>query len=104
MTPLEELLNAALANRDNFSEEIPKDIIRGALRFKVQKNWLNLVTTLYLNAEDEGLIGKEVTVKYEQLVNYLTETNIWSRNSTVEDIKRGNEFLNSIIDYCRQKI
>ncbi|MFH0868262.1 MAG: hypothetical protein V1831_03030 [Candidatus Woesearchaeota archaeon] len=105
MESLTELLADAKSLRDDYSEEIPNEIVHGKLKFKVQKNWLNRITIGMISAQTFGIIEDQAVVDtYNKFERYLTETNIWGRNSTATDIQKGNEFLNYLIGYCEQKV
>lgn len=86
--------------RDNFSEDIPREILHSILKnpyYKVRKNWF-----VDVMADAENIIKEEYASPQSKklFLNFLKiyKSNDFKRRiTTKEDIKRGNEILNSLI-------
>ncbi len=90
---LEELKN-------NWTDEIPSEIIHDNGNFKVRKNWwVALVGTLYYLAEDKKIpeeLVKEVK-KFNRKFSGISN-NFGKRPTTAEDIAEANALIDKVLE------
>lgn len=83
--------------RDEFSDEVPSEVIHGGGQFKVRRAWWQCLVGNLENALRENIIPEEAR---EDTVAFLEYTISEFRQQTLtkpEDIQRGNNLLDRIL-------
>lgn len=102
---LEYILRTARSLRDDYSDDVPGEIVRGTLVCKAQGNWFLALDMLVSSALDfEAIDDTAIVTRYNKLRDYFLKTNIWARPKDATDIQKGNELLDLVICYCEERI
>jgi len=83
--------------RDEFSDEIPNEVIHGGGRFKVRRAWWQCLTGNLELGLQEGVIPEELR---EDTQTFLEDTITEFRQQSLtypEDIQRANNLLDRIL-------
>ncbi len=88
--------------RDDYSEEIPEEIINsthqhGGPKFKVRKGWFQVVSFALENGVRKGYLPSEYVHKIQEFQSRIIETGFHDRRTTKEDIMYANGILEEII-------
>ncbi len=88
--------------RDEFSDEIPEEILSGVSpqkNFKVRRNWWQGVVGTLANALERGKItNPEVQEEVKGFLEHYTSEKFHEQPlTTAEDIKRANEIIDLVL-------
>src|SRR3989344_7533539 len=93
-----EYLEQLIESRDDYSDEIPKELVYDTPKFKCRRGWFQ---GFYGNVElgiTLGFVNEHAKRLYYYFLEYAKRTNFDERLLTThEDIRRANEILTSII-------
>ena len=99
--------------RDDYSDEIPKEIIRGPVlgpeekRFKVRINWWQGLLADLGYLQTNGLIPTELIDEVTEFIYYFAsdmDNHIKEQERTsAEDIARANELITKILDSQQER-
>lgn len=97
---LERLLN-------EWSDEVPEEILHGEGKFKVRVNWWNAVTGWMNVIMGKNLIeDDELIERMKKFVKTYAGRDYWQRGhkrTTKEDIDTANHLLTDMIGYLKEK-
>lgn len=100
---LQEIIEDLKILRNNFSDEIPKEIIRGgqgdnSLKYKVRKNWwMGVVDNISLII-NENILPENISNQAKLFIEKFTDISFNQRLTTVEDIAEANLMIEKILD------
>ncbi len=104
---LEEFLKIMRHSRDDFSDEIPSEILHSTMtsKYKVRKRWFQY--SFYCAVElgiHHGYVNEDARQMMQAFRDYAKTTNLSGRLTTHEDINRANEVLTTIIDALEARL
>lgn len=86
--------------RDNFSDEVPAEIIHGPREVgtdtKARRNWFQMVATTLELLVKVGNIDEEIQILIEQFVDYYTSSE-FNRLTQPSDIQKANNVINTVL-------
>lgn len=90
--------------RDNWSDEIPTEILHspGRLQFKARKAWFQAIYAWIEIGLKKGFIDNEIINAYEDFHNYIGDSWLCERLTEKQDIKQGNKVLSAVISRVEQ--
>jgi len=86
--------------RDEFSDEIPNEILHspmGQPKYKVRKNWFQGVVADATNIVSSGYASEDSKRQLKEFHEYYEVSEMRSRLTTREDIDKANSLLSSLI-------
>jgi hypothetical protein len=100
LSPREKLLLELRHLRDDYSDEIPEQVINSVTgqEYKVRNAWFGFVAGHLELGEINGLISEELAEKARQFGDKYCTDEFRDRLTTSEDIEEANALLNEAID------
>lgn len=83
--------------RDEFSDEVPDEIIHGAGKFKVRRAWWQCLAGNLDNGLREGVIPEELRADTRAFLRHTTTEFRQQTLTKPDDIQRANNLLDRII-------
>jgi hypothetical protein len=96
-----EIRTKSLKLLHDYLEDIPSIVVSGEMRYKVQKNWFNAISLILMRPERKGQLDDAMLAKLAEFKPIIAK--LQTRDATPEDIKKGNEVLESLIEFCNRK-
>lgn len=85
--------------RDEFSDEIPDNVLHGRGNFKVRRNWWQGIVGDLARGLDNGVVSEELKPEVEQFLTHYTSEEFHQQPLTTRaDIDRANRLLNRILE------
>lgn len=81
----------------------PRYTIRGDSRFKCTNNWFAGIFGFYAVGEIKGFVGEETRELYGKMEREFRSTKMAGRDTTREDIVKGDQLLWWILKDCSSK-
>ena len=102
---LKKLLEEAKSLRDDYIEGVPSEMVSGNLTHKVQHNWFEGVRSAKDRHIRRGAIqDPAVIAECMAFQEHIDSTNLRARPTNEEDIRRGNQLLNSVIEFTEKEL
>jgi hypothetical protein len=84
--------------KNNYSDEIPDEVLHGEGGYKVRRNWWHGVVGYVDQLKDQGQIPKELQTEVDQFITHYTSPDFHQQDLTTEDdIKRANSLLDKLL-------
>ncbi len=103
---IEKALEDLVTLFEDWSDEVPKEILRGRGEYKVRVNWWSTVTAwLYVIKEKELIEEKGLTTRIEGFLGTYSGRDYWKKGrkrTTKEDIAIANSVLKDVIAHLKR--
>ena len=104
---LKQIKQRAKSLLTEYSNKIPQNIVSGKQdgkysRYKIQKNWFNLASLVFLRAARRNELDEQMMKVYKNIRPVFDRVS--SQNATRKDIRAVDNALRKLIRYCNRRL